>query len=264
MKQKKKKAHPDYSVPALDKGLDVLETLASSPSPRTLSDLARSMKRTPSELFRLLNRFEQRGYIHRDPVSGGHSLSLKLLELAHTHSPVEHLIRVSDPAMRQLAAAVNESVHLSVMTHGALMVLADVGSPWRIRFVHEVGARFPLVRTNSGRLLLAYLSPEGLEETLSNDPDYAALGEAERQAFHEELKTIRRNRYAVSSSPERGGMKDIAALVGNPAIGTTAALAIACLNGGKDKADISRLATALQECASTITASLGLTYDRHL
>jgi DNA-binding IclR family transcriptional regulator len=264
MKQKKKKTHPDYSVPALDKGLDVLETLASSPSPRTLSELARSMKRTPSELFRLLNRFEQRGYIHRDPVSGGHSLSLKLFELAHTHSPVEHLIRVSDPPMRQLAAAVNESVHLSVVAHRALMVLADVGSPWRIRFVHEVGARFSLVRTNSGRLLLAYLPPEGLDEILCQDADYAGLSQAEQQAFHEELKTIRRNRYAVSSSEERTGMKDIAVLVGNPAIGTTAALAIACLSGGKDKADVSRLAAALQECASRITAALGLTYDRSL
>jgi len=248
-------------VPALDKGLDVLETLAASATPQSLSELARKMGQTPSTLFRLLSRLERRSYVIRDAVSGQFSLSLKLFELAHTHSPVEHLIRVSGSPMRELAESVRESVHLSVLSHGRLVVLLDVGSPLRVRFAHEVGGQFPPVLTNSGRLLLAYLLPEELEELLSRDPEYAQLAPADREALHEELKNIRRHRYAISASEERGGMKDVAVLAGNPAIGVTAALAIACL-GGKDKADITRLVTALQECAAKITSALGVSYDR--
>ena len=256
------KTRPDYAVPALDKGLDVLETLAGSPAPQSLSEIARLMGQTPSGVFRLLSCLERRSYVIRDPVSGQFSLSLKLFELAHTHSPVERILSVSGKPMRELAQSVNESVHLSALNHGRLVVLLDVGSPFRVRFAHEVGAQFPPVLTNSGRLLLAYLSPEDLGEHLANDPDYAGLTEACRETFHEELKKIRRNRYAISSSEERAGMKDLAVLVGNPAIGATAALAIACLSGGKDKADISRLVTALHECAAKITNALGVTYDR--
>jgi len=260
---KAKKPRPDYSVPALDKGLDAFEALAASPTSLSLTELAGALGQTPSSLFRILDRLENRSYIVRDPVSGRYRLSLKLFELAHTHSPVQQLIAMSGKPMRELADSVQESVHLSVLSNGRIVVLLDVGSPLRVRFAHEIGAQFPPVLTNSGRLLLAYLSPEMLQEHLEKDPDYAEFSSTQRDAFHEELKKIRRNRYSVSSSEERAGMKDLAVLVGNPAIGTTAALAIACLSGGKNSVDINRLLAGLQECAAILTSNLGVTYDRN-
>jgi len=259
-----KRAHagPDYSVPALDKGLDVFEALASSYAPLSLTELATKIGQTPSAVFRILNRLESRAYVLRDPVSNRYALSLKLSERAHSHSPVERIIASSTKPMRDLAQRVKESVHLSVLSHGRGVVLLDVGSPMRFRFAHEIGSQFSPVLTNSGRLLLAYLSGEELADLLAGDPDYARLSKEQREEFHEELKKIRRQRYSVSSSEERAGMKDLAVLVGNPAIGATAALAIACLTGGKNSADINRLTLALQECAAAITGSMGVTYDR--
>jgi DNA-binding IclR family transcriptional regulator len=258
---KRHKPRRDYIVPALDKGLDVLETLAASATPLSLTQLARKLRQTPGSVFRLLSRLEGRSYVIRGSISGQYSLSLKLFELAHTHSPVERIISVSVKPMRELAVFVRESVHLSVLSHGRLVVLLDASSPLRVSFTHEVGAQFPPVLTNSGRLLLAYLSPEDLQLHLNNDPDYERLTTAQREAFREELRRIRRNSYAVSSSEDRAGMKDIAVLVGNPAIGTTAALAIACLSGGKNKADIHRLVCALQKCSAEITGALGVSHD---
>jgi len=259
---KAKKSRPDYSVPALDKGLDVFEALAASDTSLSLTELAGALGQTPSAVFRILDRLEGRSYIVRDPVSGRYRLSLKLFELAHTHSPVQQLITMSGKPMRDLAESVRESVHLSVLSSGRIVVLLDIGSPLRVRFAHEIGSQFPPVLTNSGRLLLAYLPPELLEEHIEKDPDYAEFSPDQKDAFHEELKKIRRNRYAVSSSEERAGMKDLAVLVGNPAIGTTAALAIACLSGSKNNVDINRLLTALQACAAKITNSMGVSYDR--
>lgn len=255
------KPRPEYAVPALDKGLDALEALAVAASPQPLSELARSMGQTPSTVFRLLNRLERRQYVTRDPVSGHYSLSLKLLELSHSYPPVEHLTRIAGGFMRELADSSRESVHLSVLDHGHLVVLMDVASPLRVRFAHQVGSQFSPVATNSGRLLLAYLNPENLEDYLARDGDYQQLSKVKRQAFHEELRKIRRNRYAVSFSEERAGMRDIAVLVGNPAVGATAALAIACLGSVKDKAGVNRIVSALQGCASSITAAMGLSYE---
>lgn len=256
------KRRAEYSVPALDKGLDVLEALAAAGSPLSLSEIARSMGQTPSAVFRLLNRLEHRFYVTRDAASGQYSLSLKLLELSHSYPPVEHLTRISGRFMRELADSSGESVHLSVLNHGRLVVLMDVASPLRVRFAHQVGSQFSPVGTNSGRLLLAYLNPEELEDYLSADEDHTKLSKPKREAFHEQLKGIRRNRYAVSFSEERAGMRDIAVLVGNPAVGSTAALAIACLGSVKDKAGVNRIVSALQECASRITVAMGMTYER--
>lgn len=256
------KSRPEYAVPALDKGLDVLEALAAAASPLSLTEVARSIGQTPSAVFRLLNRLESRLYITRDSLSGQYSLSLKLLELSHTYPPVEHLTRVSGSFMRELADSSRESVHLSVLNHGRLVVLMDVASPLRVRFAHQVGSQFSPVATNSGRLLLAYLNPEDLDTYLAEDEDYAKLSKAKREAFHAELKQIRRNRYAVSFSEERAGMRDIAVLVGNPAVDSTAALAIACLGSVKDTAGVKRIVSALHDCASRITVAMGLSYER--
>lgn len=256
------KKRPEYSVPALDKGLDVLEALAAAASPQPLSEIARSIGQTPSAVFRLLNRLERRLYVTRDPVSGQYSLSLKLLELSHSYPPVEHLTRVAGRFMRELADSSRESVHLSVLNHGRLVVLMDVASPMRVRFAHQVGSQFSAVGTNSGRLLLAYLNPEELEDYLAQDDDYLKLSKVKQRAFHEELKKIRRNRYAVSFSEERVGMRDIAVLVGNPAVGSTAALAVACLGSVKDRAGVNRIVSALQDSAGRITTEMGLSYER--
>ncbi|MGH9454797.1 MAG: helix-turn-helix domain-containing protein, partial [Terriglobia bacterium] len=54
---------PHYRAPALEKGLDILEALAAARVPQSLSEMARLLKRSASELFRMLNLLERRGYI---------------------------------------------------------------------------------------------------------------------------------------------------------------------------------------------------------
>ena len=255
------KTGPDYAVPALDRGLDVLEVLAACGTRQTLSNVARRMHQSPSAVFRLLSRLQRRSYVIRDELSGQYSLSLKLFELAHTHSPVDYILNAASRPVMELAELVNESVHLTVLSHGRLVVLLDVGSPSQIRLAYRVGSQFSPITTNSGRLLLAYLSPEDLEQFFSKDGDYASLSKPDREEFNEKLVRIRRDRYAITVGEEIPGMKDLAVLVGNPAIGTTAALAIACLGKRRVKVDSDRLIASLQECAGQITNSLGLTYQ---
>jgi DNA-binding IclR family transcriptional regulator len=52
-----------YAVPALDKGLDVIELLARENEGLTLNEIARLLDRTSSELFRMVNALARRGYI---------------------------------------------------------------------------------------------------------------------------------------------------------------------------------------------------------
>ena len=87
---------PHYPVPALEKGLDLLETLAAAAVPQSLAELATTLERSSSELFRMLNCLERRGYITRDAVSGKYGLTLKLYTLAHAHSIMEKLLHAGD------------------------------------------------------------------------------------------------------------------------------------------------------------------------
>src|SRR6185295_5342988 len=182
-----------YAVPALDKGLDLLEALAAKPDPLSQADLARAVGRSPSEIFRMLACLERRGYVVKEESSGRYRLTLRLFELAHTHTPVDHLLHAAEGPVRDLARRIRESVHLSVLSDGKLLVLSQVESQNRTRVSVEVGAKFPVVRTASGRILLANLTREELEATLARDEEWGRLGAAARGRFLADLLRIRRD-----------------------------------------------------------------------
>ncbi len=247
-----------YAVPALEKGLDLLELLSSAPAPQSQAEIARKLGRSPGEIFRMLNCLERRGWIGKEEGSGRYHATLKLYELAHTHTPVERLLRAAAGPMRELARALRESVHLSVLSRGGLVVLAQEESPEPRRLSLEVGGRFPAVRTASGRLLLAHLPKEELGAVLRSDADYRALGKAERRRFLSSLLGLRRTGVSVADGESIVGVRDVSVLVGNPRVGVAAALCVPSLGLVTRKRVEGRLVSALRAAAERITRSLGL------
>ena len=54
-----------YPVPALEKGLDILEELADASTPLSLTQLANNLGRSSNEIFRMVSVLEKRRYIRR-------------------------------------------------------------------------------------------------------------------------------------------------------------------------------------------------------
>jgi DNA-binding IclR family transcriptional regulator len=252
----KKKTQPSYFVPALEKGLDILEALALAPTPLPLAELARSLNRTSSELFRMIDALEKRGYIGRDQVSGGYQLTLKLYGLAHTHTPVDRLLRVAEFPMRQLADSIHESCHLSVLDRGDLLVVAQAESPEPVRLSVEVGYRVAPLNTVSGRLLVAFLNPEDQEHFLRSDRTYLTMRKKQREELHATIKKIRSEGYHLAESARRTGL-DVSCLIGNPRVGVAAALGVPFLAGGTNEGKERKLISSVRKCADAITTALG-------
>lgn len=147
--------NPKYTAPALDKGLDILEVLASADQPLGLNALAKAMGRTVSEIFRMAVTLEQRGYLSLD-TNDRYSLSLKMLELSHRQQPLRSLVATATPLMRELAGRAYQSCHLSVYHDGQLLVVAQVDAPGPFTMGAKVGALGKLSDTASGKVLLAF------------------------------------------------------------------------------------------------------------
>jgi len=231
---------PDYPVPALEKGLDILEALAAAAVPQSLADLAVLLKRSRNELFRMLNCLERRGYVTRDPVSAKYSLSLKLYTLAHGHDFADKMVQAARMPMQQLTERFRESCHLSIMDRGSLLVIAQQESPERVRLSIEVGALFEAERTASGRILLAF----------QDDPVPSGLSKV--------LETIRRAGVSIAESETIEGVRDVAVLVGTPESGMTAALAVTRLLRRGERVNDTALIEGMRAAALEITRSLGL------
>lgn len=143
---------PNYAVPALDKALDILELLADQAAGLSQGDVALAVGRTPSQVFRVLQRLERRGWIVRERPSGLYVLSTRMLDLAHRHPPLRGLVALALGPMRELTDAVHQSCNLSVLDAGRVRVIAHVESPADFGFRVRVGAEFPL-DTPAGHVL---------------------------------------------------------------------------------------------------------------
>ena len=154
-----------YATPALDKGLDILELLAHQPEGLTMSQLARGLQRSVSEIFRMLLCLERRGYIAQ--VSEERfSLTLKLFQLVQEHPPTERLIADALPVMKRLTFETGQSCHMGVLDAGKVVILAQVNAPTSIGFYVKLGSTVDLMEAASGYVILSHLSDAQRERVL--------------------------------------------------------------------------------------------------
>ena len=164
-----------YAAPALEKGLDVLELLAGSAGGLTQNQIAAQLGRSISELYRMLDVLERRGYLVRGPADGEYRLSLKLFELAHRQPQLKRLVAVALPLMQELARTTRQSNHLVVHHDRRILVVAQVDSPEAMGFSVRIGAHFPFRADRvSVRTLTVFQNPlrraELIGEMIANDP----------------------------------------------------------------------------------------------
>ncbi len=196
-----------YSAPALEKGLDILELLAGEESGLTLSGIAGRLKRSVSELFRMLVVLEQRGYVHVPSGSDKYVTTLKLFELAHRFRPVQRLTAVAAPVMKDLSYRCEQSCHLVIYYEGKGHVVAQQDSPSERILSVRLGAEAPLIDSCSGHLILAYATPQVRAAMVDRIPKHhrrPARGEVEKIA-----KRVLEQGHELVNSVQIGNVRDI-------------------------------------------------------
>jgi DNA-binding IclR family transcriptional regulator len=207
-----RKANPDlsrYSAPALEKGLDILELLADHSAGLTQNQIAAQLGRSPSELFRMVEVLERRGYLARGAADGAYRLTLRLFELAHRHPPVKRLLAAALPLMHELARETSQSNHLVVHHDDRILVLAQVDSPEAMGFSVRLGAHFPFRPDRvSVRVLAAFQTPERraemIDEMLRDAPRLPSRGSLVRR-----IEAIARRGYEEHVSETLPGITDL-------------------------------------------------------
>lgn len=247
-----------YAVPALERGLDILELLARYEGGLSLSEIGRALDLSASAAFRSVVVLEQRGYLIRDSFTDSYALSLKMFELAHIRPPFRRLLDIALPAMRLLAADVAQSCHLCVHDNGDLLVIADVEGPGSLNLTFRPGSRWPMRETVSGRLLLAHQTHEVREAWLAAIP---ARGKARN--FNAELDRVAAQGYERAESETFGGIVDL----GMPIFGrhgAIAALTISMVRGLGTKVPEKRIQKALKDVTHEITKKLGGIHNQNI
>ena len=148
-----------YKAPALEKGLDILESLAGVRVPQSISDIARNLGRSRSEIYRMVVVLEARGYVERTEDPEKLQLSNRLFEIGMRSPPKMNLHDAALPEMSALASSMMQSIQLAVVSSDQIVVIARTESPDDVGFSVRLGHRRSIMKSASGLVLFAFASP---------------------------------------------------------------------------------------------------------
>ena len=198
-----------YRAPALDKGLDILELLATQPQGLTRSQIVKDMARSPNEIYRMLERLVARQYVTRSASGDRYALSLKLFAMAHAHPPLNRLINQALPVMDDFACRAEQSCHMGVYDRGNVLIAAQINSPRGWSFSVQRGARVGLLDTASGHMLLAYADADSRQRMLAEHRPLDGEVPVTDDGLAQTLTAIRAQGYVERDSAQSYGVVDI-------------------------------------------------------
>ena len=250
----KEKQEIAYATPALEKGLDVLELLAHQREGLTISEIARALNRTVSEIFRMLVTLRRRGYIAQ--VSEERfSLTLKLFKLVQEHPPTARLIADALPVMNRLAHETMQSCHLGVVEAGKVVIVAQVNAPTNIGFYVKLGSTVDLMEAASGYVLLAHQTDAQRARMLDGWGQTSDKTPPKDLNLH--LSRIRKTGYEKRDSYLVKGVVNISFPVFDDRGAAISALTVPFIQHADSAIRASRVIEAMRRSASEITSAIG-------
>ena len=246
-----------YSAPALEKGIDIIDTLADAESGLTVSEIATRLKRRMSELFRIVVVMERRGWLQKDPETLRYSASYHLLKLVFRSTPAQTLTLAAAPAMHDLSTRINHSCHLVVRSGiQGLVIFRQENQRRHANLSVRLGAVIQLATSCSGQVLLAHMDPDERDRLLQSIPKLRGSALAKLKAT---LGRIKKRGYEIHPSPMTAGVTDISYPIRGIDGTVIAALTVPYLHvfDGSLPTTVEQTRKQLEQTARRISRSLG-------
>jgi len=184
-----------YSVQAVVKAIDLLDTLAVEDACQSVPLLAKKLELSRNKAFRLLATLEDKGLVERDASNGMYRLGLRAFEMAQHILQSANLIRLAHPIMEELARKHDEAIYITVMSNDEILFLDMVDSFQQIKTTALVGRRFPIFTNAAGKVIKAMSSVDLIEKF--GKRNRSKSGFPDLKTLETELDTIRKSGVAV-------------------------------------------------------------------
>lgn len=186
---------------ALEKALDLLFSFQPDSPEQSLFQLSRRLRFPPSTARRLLKAMMSRHLVQQDPGTKLYRLGPGVFYLASVAKDGLAIRKTALPAMEKLRDLTGENTTLHELRDGKRVCIEKVESKQVLRDTILVGEQFPAHCGASGKVLLAYLSPEELKSYFDSAKPLPALTSrtiTDPQKLSMELARIRRRGFAFS------------------------------------------------------------------
>lgn len=151
---------------SVGRALDVLESFAEGPRPRSLAELAAAAGVNKSAAQRIAQTLVTRGYLER-AQEGGLVPGRRLLDRSFDYLRANPLIERAMPVLNELRKTAGERVDLSLFDDLTIVYAVRLQSKRETFYATLPGRRMPTFVSSGGRACLAHLADAAVDDVLA-------------------------------------------------------------------------------------------------
>lgn len=187
---------PDFML-SLARGLHVLLTFSDRRTPMSVSEVALKTSLDRAVVRRCIYTLEALGMVQRD--GRRYTLEANVLSFGHAYFSSADVIQRAQPLLDALGDALHTNCALAMLDDSDVVYLVRSQSRRLTQRSLGMGSRLPAHCTSLGRVLLAHLPLQELEEYLRHDPlrQLTPYTVTSIHQLRDILSDIRRDGYAV-------------------------------------------------------------------
>lgn len=236
------------------KALDVLDMVSSRGRPVRFSELLAEGGYPKATLYRLLQTLTHQGMLAHDETTGGYSLGIRLVRLAHAAWATASLAPIARPHLDALARETGETVHLAQLDMGQVLYIDKRNASKPVEMFSGAGKVGPAYCTGVGKAMLAFLPEAEQEAALARQSFHRftrrTIGAADR--LREELRAIRARGHAFDDEEHEPGIICCAVPILSRAGRVMGALSITSTTAQRTPASLADQAGRLKQAARAI------------
>jgi IclR family pca regulon transcriptional regulator len=202
---------------SLARGLLVIQSFTPQHPQMTISQLSVKTGLSRAAVRRCLYTLTKLGFAAAEDGSR-YALSPRMLTLSNTYSSSNPLSTAAQPILERMSAAYRESFSVGTLDGDDILYVARTTVQRVMAVDLQIGSRLPAYCTSMGRVLLAHLPAEQLEQYLARvvlTPHTSrTVNSTEKLSLI--LRNVRRNGYALVDQEYEVGLRSLAVPVYAP------------------------------------------------
>ena len=151
-------------IQSLERAFAILEDVARHRDGIGLADLSKRVGLHTSTTFHLVRTLVQLGYVSQMEDSRRYRVGVRVFALAAGALDENALLAYAMPALERLAAETGESSHFAIRSGDEVVVVARIAGSGMLQLADRAGAPRPAHATAIGKVLLAAMPAEHLEQ----------------------------------------------------------------------------------------------------
>lgn len=246
-------------IQSVKRATDIISLFTSAQPSLGITQIAAALELNKATAWGLVTTLEQQGFLKQDPSTLKYSIGSKLFELGMVYMGSLEINARASRRVQDLANRTEMNARVGIWDNGSVLVTLSALPKSEDSLSHQLGPRVPAYCSAIGKVLLANIDPEQLNQYLSSVElvRHTRNTICDLDVLRTEIQWVKEHGYCVSREEMITGVMAIGAPVFSRGGRLEGGVSISSNPGNVAERTVERLAEELLRTAAEISQELG-------